>query len=349
MHCFTNQNKGHKILSVIRLTIDNQFGYGYLKEIVVRRADMKEYTFREAEFSRLYLNDIEDMFLLYVQHKIHNLTSVEIVALELILPIKILKEKSKAGDASFDDRKTRLKLLQELDKLKNLESLDTIQKARIKWDMDGDENPKKFHGLVNEKRRTQSIHGVIHEGIWILEHQQVKDAFLNFFKMKFQANHSMVDFPSLITTSGLHPVDCDSLKLSVSFNEVKKAVWDYGSEKSLGPDGFSFAFVNKFWDLLKLDLLKFMNYFLIPLSSYRRLTPHSSLLFQSLTSEFSLKHGFRQWDPLSPFIFILVMEVVYVALLNAVTSSLVHGVKLGFHEMNISYLFYVDDVVITTN
>ncbi|GKA25046.1 hypothetical protein Tco_0711079 [Tanacetum coccineum] len=69
------------ILSVIRLSIDKQSGYGYLKEIVVRRAYQKEYTFREADFSSLHLNDIEDMFLLYVQHKIHNLTGDEIVAL----------------------------------------------------------------------------------------------------------------------------------------------------------------------------------------------------------------------------------------------------------------------------
>ncbi|GJR38625.1 hypothetical protein Tco_1214309 [Tanacetum coccineum] len=50
-------------------------------EIVVRRADQKEYTFKEADFSRLHLNDIEDMFLLYVQHKLHNLTGDEIVDL----------------------------------------------------------------------------------------------------------------------------------------------------------------------------------------------------------------------------------------------------------------------------
>ncbi|GJW45272.1 hypothetical protein Tco_0074071 [Tanacetum coccineum] len=44
--------------------------------------DQKEYTFKEADFSRLHLNDIEDMFLLYVQHKIHNLTGGEIVDLK---------------------------------------------------------------------------------------------------------------------------------------------------------------------------------------------------------------------------------------------------------------------------
>ncbi|GJV05361.1 hypothetical protein Tco_1338930, partial [Tanacetum coccineum] len=42
---------------------DKQFGYGYLKEIVVRRADQKEYVFKEADFPKLYLNDTEDMYL----------------------------------------------------------------------------------------------------------------------------------------------------------------------------------------------------------------------------------------------------------------------------------------------
>ncbi|GJY72733.1 hypothetical protein Tco_0477164 [Tanacetum coccineum] len=70
-----------KILSVIRITVDKQFGYGYLSEIVVRRAYQKEYTFKEADFSRLHSNYIEDMFLLYVQNKLHNLTGDEIVDL----------------------------------------------------------------------------------------------------------------------------------------------------------------------------------------------------------------------------------------------------------------------------
>ncbi|GKE57024.1 hypothetical protein Tco_1496209 [Tanacetum coccineum] len=52
-----------------------------LQEIVVRRADQKEYRFNEANFSRLHLNDIEDMFLLYVQNKLHRLTGKEQVDL----------------------------------------------------------------------------------------------------------------------------------------------------------------------------------------------------------------------------------------------------------------------------
>nr|GEY98486.1 hypothetical protein [Tanacetum cinerariifolium] len=70
-----------QILGVTGLTIDNQFRYGYLQEIVVRRAYLKEYSYKEGDFSRLYLIDIEDLFLLYVQQKIHNLSSGEIVQL----------------------------------------------------------------------------------------------------------------------------------------------------------------------------------------------------------------------------------------------------------------------------
>ncbi|GJW42374.1 hypothetical protein Tco_0731035 [Tanacetum coccineum] len=74
-----------KIPSVIRISVDKQFGYGYLNEIVVRRADQKKHTFREAYFSRLHLNDIEDVCLLYVQHKLHSLTDDEIVDLVISL------------------------------------------------------------------------------------------------------------------------------------------------------------------------------------------------------------------------------------------------------------------------
>ncbi|GJT31728.1 hypothetical protein Tco_0922147 [Tanacetum coccineum] len=53
-----------KILSIIRISVDEQFGYGYLTEIVVRRVDQKEYVLKEANFPKLHLNEIKDMYLL---------------------------------------------------------------------------------------------------------------------------------------------------------------------------------------------------------------------------------------------------------------------------------------------
>ncbi|GKD75357.1 hypothetical protein Tco_1333639, partial [Tanacetum coccineum] len=47
--------------------------YGYLEEIVVRRDDNVLYKFKEGDFPRLNLCDIEDVLLLLVQKKLSNL------------------------------------------------------------------------------------------------------------------------------------------------------------------------------------------------------------------------------------------------------------------------------------
>ncbi|GKF02250.1 hypothetical protein Tco_0029173 [Tanacetum coccineum] len=74
-----------KILSVVSVKVDKKFGYGYLQKIIVRRADQKLYTFKEGDFSKLHLNDIEDMLLLYVQNKLFNLDGDDIVDLAVAL------------------------------------------------------------------------------------------------------------------------------------------------------------------------------------------------------------------------------------------------------------------------
>ncbi|GJT06585.1 hypothetical protein Tco_0841047 [Tanacetum coccineum] len=62
-----------RILSVVSVQVEKKSGYGYLKEIVVRRADQKLYKFKEGYFSDLHLNDIEDMLLLIARNKLFNL------------------------------------------------------------------------------------------------------------------------------------------------------------------------------------------------------------------------------------------------------------------------------------
>ncbi|GKF73698.1 hypothetical protein Tco_0220030, partial [Tanacetum coccineum] len=47
----------------------------------------------------------------------------------------------------------------------------------------------------------------------------------------------------------------DDLECDVTFDEIKKAVWDCRTNKSPGPDGFSFDFIRTFWDILKHDFV----------------------------------------------------------------------------------------------
>ncbi|GJZ86722.1 hypothetical protein Tco_0658332, partial [Tanacetum coccineum] len=76
---------GQKILSVVNVKVQKLHSYGHLEEIVVRRADRQLYKFKEGNFVDLQLNDIEDMLLLAVQHKLFQLNGSDIVDLIMAL------------------------------------------------------------------------------------------------------------------------------------------------------------------------------------------------------------------------------------------------------------------------
>ncbi|GJV27885.1 retrovirus-related pol polyprotein from transposon TNT 1-94 [Tanacetum coccineum] len=61
----------------------------------------------------------------------------------------------------------------------------------------------------------------------------------------------------------LYSEKVDDLECDVTFDEIKKAVWDCGTNKSPGPDGFSFDFIRTFWDILKHDFVNAIREFFI--------------------------------------------------------------------------------------
>ncbi|GJZ50656.1 hypothetical protein Tco_0604846 [Tanacetum coccineum] len=62
-----------RIIFVVKVNVKKKWGYGFLTSIVVRRSDNKEYEFSYVNLPRLNLNDVEDMYLLKVQDKLHHL------------------------------------------------------------------------------------------------------------------------------------------------------------------------------------------------------------------------------------------------------------------------------------
>ncbi|GJU74665.1 copia protein [Tanacetum coccineum] len=61
------------------------YDYSHLDEIEIRREDQQLYTFKEGDFPRLRLQDIEDMLLLLVQQRLTNLTVDECYDLNVAL------------------------------------------------------------------------------------------------------------------------------------------------------------------------------------------------------------------------------------------------------------------------
>ncbi|KAJ0599187.1 putative RNA-directed DNA polymerase [Helianthus annuus] len=71
----------------------------------------------------------------------------------------------------------------------------------------------------------------------------------------------------------------------------------------------------------------------------------SVLVNGSPTSEFKFKRGLRQGDPLSPFLFIIAMEVINLFLNRAMAEGLYEGFQLPNGGPTLSHLCYADDVL----
>ncbi|GJT74506.1 RNA-directed DNA polymerase, eukaryota, reverse transcriptase zinc-binding domain protein [Tanacetum coccineum] len=71
-----------------------------------------------------------------------------------------------------------------------------------------------------------------------------------FFHVNSRISY-MCDFPHVLDH---HQVV--GLESNVTEDEIQRAVWDCGVDKSSGPDGFTFEFIQKFWDVVGVDIIR---------------------------------------------------------------------------------------------
>ncbi|GJW95557.1 RNA-directed DNA polymerase, eukaryota [Tanacetum coccineum] len=100
------------------------------------------------------------------------------------------------------------------------------------------------------------------------------------------------------------------------------------------------------WDFLDDVLRKFG--FVDKWCKWIQCCLHSSrgsiIINGSPTDEFKFGKGLKQGDPLSPFLFILIMETLHLSFQRVVDAGMFHGIKLG-GTLNLSHMFYADDAV----
>nr|GEX56453.1 RNA-directed DNA polymerase, eukaryota [Tanacetum cinerariifolium] len=305
-----------------------------------------------------------------------------------------------SNSASDEERESHSKLLHEIDKLDRLDSLDLQQKSRIKWDTEGDENSKFFHGIVNQRRRTIYIHGIIREEDHnLLEKEvtidEIKSAefVIKFFESKKMPAGFNSSFITLIpkVSNPIHVKDYRPISLNSTHYKIiakilanclskvvdkiisqEQSAFISGRQILDGPLMLSemiewyekrkkkmLIFKVNFEKAFDIVSWKYLDFVLHKLGfgltwrawikaclNYSRT---SILVNGSPTSEFSVKHDLRQGDPLSPLLFIIAMKGLHMSLEEACHSSLIHRIKIGSSNVTLSHMFYVDDIVITTD
>ncbi|GKA47094.1 hypothetical protein Tco_0739977 [Tanacetum coccineum] len=59
---------------VVQIEVFSLYGYNYMKKIILRRADLKEYVIVERDFKYMYPSDFEDLYLLNLQGHLNHLS-----------------------------------------------------------------------------------------------------------------------------------------------------------------------------------------------------------------------------------------------------------------------------------
>nr|GEX41989.1 putative RNA-directed DNA polymerase, eukaryota, reverse transcriptase zinc-binding domain protein [Tanacetum cinerariifolium] len=165
------------------------------------------------------------------------------------------------GNVSDDILLNRMELNRWMHDIKLLEVKDLVQKSKIKWAIEGDENSKFFHGIINKKRSQLSIRGVFVDGTWCTDLSIVKKAFKNHFEVRFQQPcHDRLKLNAPFHNR-LSSDQVDELDRAVSRDEIRRAVWNCSENKSPGPDGYTFEFFRKYWSLVGADFCDAVDYF----------------------------------------------------------------------------------------
>nr|GFB48745.1 RNA-directed DNA polymerase, eukaryota, reverse transcriptase zinc-binding domain protein [Tanacetum cinerariifolium] len=122
----------------------------------------------------------------------------------------------------------------------------------------------------------------------------------------------------------------EELDKSITTDEIRVAVWDYGENKSPSPDGYTFEFFRRFWNLIGPDfcsaVLCFFDHGFFP-------------------RDFPFFCGLKQGDPLAPILFILIMESLHISVSRAANDGVFKGLQIQ-GSLSLSHIFYADDAVV---
>ncbi|CAL8998321.1 unnamed protein product, partial [Prunus brigantina] len=164
------------------------------------------------------------------------------------------------GQGRLDNilRKEREDLYLPVSDLVHKEEVKWRQRGKIQWARDGDSNTKFFHRIASGRRKRNFIQKLEVEGSGVVVSEgEIELEIINFVKNLYSSNAEVGWCLEGLTWSAISVEEAEWLERPFE-EEFKRAVFDCGTDKLPGPDGFSMLLFQSCWDIVKEDLMKVM-------------------------------------------------------------------------------------------
>ena len=169
--------------------------------------------------------------------------------------LSVLENMEESRGLTVEERVEMGRIRDELEKATLLEEICWRQKSRVHCVREGDKNTKIFHRIANSHRRLNSIDRLMVGGVLSSDSAAIADCISQFYRQLYfeeVAHRPILDDVDFSSISG---EDASWLDRPFEEEEVFEVIHECNGDKAPGPDGFSMAFFQSCWGVLKSEIM----------------------------------------------------------------------------------------------
>ena len=135
------------------------------------------------------------------------------------------------------------------------------QKSKVLFLKEGDSNTRFFHRMTNSNRRNNCIKTLMIDGAVSTKQDRIVDHIEQFFMNLYSEQQVQHPFSDILAFPRISRDNVDWLEKPFEESEVLEVIKEFNGDKSPGPDGFSMAFFQSCWGILKSNIMVVFHHF----------------------------------------------------------------------------------------
>jgi hypothetical protein len=209
--------------------------------------------------------------------------------------VQLLDSIEESRGLSDEEKERRSRLVSDLEGSLLQEEICWRQKSRIRWLKEGDKCTKFFHQVANANRRSNTIDSLHVNGTPISDPDAIKSHVVNFYESLFSEPSSWRPRVDNLEFEALSVDEATRLEDPFEEREVREVIFGMDRDKAPGPDGFSLAFFQDCWEVVKGDFMAVFADF----HAYGKFVKSINSTFISLIPKFHGAKEIKDYRPIS--------------------------------------------------